>query len=202
LEKRKVIAFIYLLIVLSFFDNNVFSQTKNNLELFYSMVDSSSAAIVSTLPIDKENLSINLITDNSFFILKERLISSLVRNKINVSSDSGKNLIAVRYAIDNAKVNYEDISREGIFGSYFVKRNLTLSGSFVILSSKTFSNKFSFFYSDKIKLDSVKDIENSTFPFTHGELPSEPFFSSLIEPVIAVASAALTVILFFTVRSK
>jgi hypothetical protein len=202
LEKRKVIAFIYLLIVLSFFDNNVFSQTKNNLELFYSMVDSSSAAIVSTLPIDKENLSINLITDNSFFILKERLISSLVRNKINVSSDSGKNLIAVRYAIDNAKVNYEDISREGIFGSYFVKRNLTLSGSFVILSSKTFSNKFSFFYSDKIKLDSVKDIENGTFPFTHGELPSEPFFSSLIEPVIAVASAALTVILFFTVRSK
>ena len=166
------------------------------------MVDSSSASIISDLQAEKEGLSIKLLSDNSYFILTERLISSLVTKKINVSSDSSKNLIDVRYIIDNAKVNYEDISREGIFGSYFVKRNLTLSGSFVIQGSKTFSKKFSYFYSDKIKLDSVKDIENSSFPFTHGELPTEPFFSSLVEPVIAVASAALTVILFFTVRSK
>ena len=202
MRTRKIIIIFYFLSALSFFGSNAFSQTKSNLELFYSMVDSSSASIISDLQAEKEGLSIKLLSDNSYFILTERLISSLVTKKINVSSDSSKNLIDVRYIIDNAKVNYEDISREGIFGSYFVKRNLTLSGSFVIQGSKTFSKKFSYFYSDKIKLDSVKDIENSSFPFTHGELPTEPFFSSLVEPVIAVASAALTVILFFTVRSK
>lgn len=48
----------------------------------------------------------------------------------------------------------------------------------------------------------VKNLENISYPFTQAQLPAEPFLASVYEPVIAVGVTAITVILFFTVRSK
>jgi len=61
---------------------------------------------------------------------------------------------------------------------------------------------FKFNYIDTVDANKIKNIEDPAIPFTQAALPAEPFFSSIYEPVIAVGAAALTVILFFTVRSK
>ena len=55
---------------------------------------------------------------------------------------------------------------------------------------------------DTINVEDVEIIEDRSYPFTQGELPAEPFFSSILEPVVAISAAAVTVILFFSVRSK
>jgi len=41
-----------------------------------------------------------------------------------------------------------------------------------------------------------------SLPFTRAELPPEPFFSGLLEPAVAIGSAAVAIYLLFAVRSK
>jgi len=48
----------------------------------------------------------------------------------------------------------------------------------------------------------VKSLENPNHPFTKGNIPAEPFFESIPEPVLAIGTAATAVILFFILRSK
>ncbi len=189
-------------IIVLLFSTNIFSQTKSNLNIFYSMVDSSSSLLLSNVPNGNKKIEINMPPANTYFILNERLLNSLASKGIDIKPDSISRKLRVNYVIDNARVSYTNMSRNGVFGSYYVNRNITLSGSFIIIGSGTVSKTFDYKYSDNVKLDSVKECENRALPFTHGELPAEPFFSSLVEPAIAVASAAVTVILFFTVRSK
>ena len=55
---------------------------------------------------------------------------------------------------------------------------------------------------DSINYDDISKLENFSLPFTRGDLPPEPIAPSIIEPLIAISSAVLTVVLFFTVRSK
>ena len=55
---------------------------------------------------------------------------------------------------------------------------------------------------DTISYDNFAFIENNSLPFTNANVPSEPFLPSIIEPVIAITAIAVTIILFFTVRTK
>jgi hypothetical protein len=48
----------------------------------------------------------------------------------------------------------------------------------------------------------VKSLENQALPFTKGEVPPEPLFSSLLEPAVALGTAAVVIYLFFSIRSK
>jgi hypothetical protein len=83
-----------------------------------------------------------------------------------------------------------------------MQRKIDLSGSYSISKETVISERFDYAYIDTVSVDDAKAIENPSFPFTQAEIPSEPFFSSLLEPAIAIGSAALAVILFFTIRSK
>ena len=84
----------------------------------------------------------------------------------------------------------------------YTNRNVTLSGNYSVNQPEVSVRNFRYSYSDTVNANMIKKIENPAFPFTQASIPAEPFFSSIYEPVIAVGAAALTVILFFTVRSK
>ena len=60
------------------------------------------------------------------------------------------------------------------------------------------------FYEDHISRESILQIERPGHDFTKSEVPEAPesFFHELAEPIIAVGSAIITVVLFFTVRSE
>jgi len=55
---------------------------------------------------------------------------------------------------------------------------------------------------DTVNLSDLSEIENQNLPFTKGKVPSQPFFTGFWEPIIAVSTLILTVILLFTIRSK
>jgi hypothetical protein len=87
-----------------------------------------------------------------------------------------------------------------------VQRKISLKGNFFITASGTsdanYSSEFIYYQLDSINVDDIKNFENSSFKFTQGTIPPEPFFTGLFEPVFALGTAAAAVILFFTVRSK
>ena len=177
------------------------AQTKSNLEVFYSLLDSSIYEIKNMLAEKSEisNLQINLGKEYSIF--HNYLISGLSREGIIINRNS-ESAPELSYVIETSNVEYDNMERRGLFGDYFVTRKIIVEGNYLIYPGEFGIKRFSFNQIDSVDVSEIQKLENSSYPFTQGELPAEPFFPGLIEPIIAVGTAAIAIILFFTVRSK
>lgn len=188
----------------------LFSQTaaskekvKPNLEVFYSLVDSAANAAGSYIPNEK-NIAINFDFGNTYSVFGNQIIKALtdMGKNIKFNSPGSDSAISINFVIDRAQVNYGAIYRKVLFGDYYTSRAISLGGNFVIMQPKVIMKNFTYNYIDTVEVKDIRELENPSFPFTQSQLPAEPFFSSAYEPIIAVGAAALTVILFYTVRSK
>lgn len=201
------------------FSNTLFSQTnsesidppgsKSNLEIFYILTDSSAANLIKNIPGEKKEVILQLNLGNEYSILGNKIISSLQENNFFVSVGSIKhNEVSpqasptVNFVIDNAGVQYGEMFRNGFLGDYLIPRKIFLSGNYMVDLKGANYNAFNFNFADTIRVDEIKNLENLSFPFTQGEVPIEPFFSGLLEPVIAIGTAAVAVFLFFSIRSR
>jgi hypothetical protein len=199
---RAMLKSLRFLIIFLIFQPVCIAQTESNLENFYSLVDSASTLLLKDISYAKEvNLELNLGNDYSIFANQIR--GKLLSNGMKLVSESSYlvDLLKVDFVIDNCSVEYGDSFRDGFFGDFFIERNLKLTGNYLI-SSKPELIKLELTKTDTINADDYEKVENRSFPFTRGKPPEEPFFSSLLEPVLAVGAAAVAVILFFSVRSK
>ena len=176
-------------------------QPDTNLNIFYSMIDSSVTDFISKVPQSEESIKLDLNLGKDYSAFTNKVIAKIISfgKKISNGNDESSN---VNYIINKAEVTYGDIYRDGFFGSFYLPRNLFLKGNYTVEGDSTVFKGFSYSYNDTLKYDDIKNVENDSFPFTKGEIPPEPLLSSLFEPIVAIGVAAVAVILFFTVRSK
>jgi hypothetical protein len=196
---KKSFRFLFFVFMLNSLIN---AQTESNLERFYSVVDSVSSMLLNDLGNSKQvKLELNLGTYYSVFANKIR--GKLLKNDVNILSDdaSGSDKINVNLVIDDCNVEYSQPERDGLFGDFFTERIVRVSGNYFISTSPSIT-KFYIEKKDTIDVEEVEKVQNRSYPFTLGDLPAEPFFSSFWEPIVAVSAAAITIILFFSVRSK
>jgi hypothetical protein len=195
---------IFFLLFLFFSHSEIFSQEKTNLNIFFNLIDSSAASVINNLPPDQKNLSFNFILGSDYDLFKDHLITYFTNKKFKIfqSEKSTDSIMKIDYTIDNAKVTYGNVFRSGFLGTFKVQRNIKISGNYVINKNPIFAVKFNYAVSDTINYGDIKDLEGFSYPVTKGEIPPEPFFSNLLEPVIAIGSAAVVIFLFFTIRSK
>lgn len=186
------------------FNPEMQAQTKTNLEVFYSLTDSLVSDINSELPETKNQILLTLNNGEVYSIFNNNIKSDFIKSgkKVWDVPPDEINIPEVNIVIESASVNYGEVFKDGWFGSYYTNRQLTLKGNYL----QTFSDKgkqdFNLVYSDSILVDQIGELENASFPFTQGQIPSEPFLSGLAEPILAIGTAAAMVILFFSVRSK
>jgi hypothetical protein len=180
----------------------VTAQTVTNLDRFYSVVDSASTSFVDDLGNIKE-VELELGLGTYYAVFANQVRSKILRNGIKLSSsnDSSGNIEKVNFTIGECSVKYSQPERDGLFGDYFTDRTIEVQGNYFVPSNQKVK-EFNIAKKDRVNVDDVEKIENRSYPFTHGDLPPEPFFSSLLEPIVAVGAAAITIILFFSVRSK
>ncbi|MHB1688047.1 MAG: hypothetical protein ACYCVH_11820 [Ignavibacteriaceae bacterium] len=181
-----------------------FAQTKDNLSAFYSLVDSASNDVVQNLPAGSKSIMLNLNFGTEYSVFTNQVIGYFKTKGINISNNNplDPNLTTVNITIEKAVVSYLNLFRKNFLGDFYIRRNLNLSGSYSIISKSSSVKNFHYAYADTVNYDQLKNLQNISYPFTHGEIPAEPFLSSFFEPVVAVGATALAVILFFTVRSK
>ena len=195
-------SFFGLILILLLLSSSGFAQTKSNLEVFYSLVDSSALKIWNNIPVKDSAVFIEFNKGNNYLVLENRLLEDLTNKGLKVSGTVKGTGTIIKFIIVKADLNYGNLYRKGFLGSYYIPRNIQFSGNFAVSNSNTIVKNFAFAQKDTVMYDSLKNIENPAFPFTQGEIPPEPIFSSLLEPVVAIGAAAAAVILFFTVRSK
>ncbi len=175
---------------------NYAAAQESPLDVIYGLIDSSAAQIDKEIP-QGTALMPNVILPEQLQTLHNYSYAKL-KGLRESSADNG---IGINYTIEEAKTDYIKLSRESLFGSYIVEREISLKGNYVISGADSL-RAFNFVYKDEIDPDKAKELENSSLPFTRDEMPEAPFFSNLTEPVVAIAAAAVTAILFFTARSK
>jgi len=197
----KIKSLVFIVIIFPFF---VFGQTKTNLNIYNELVDSSVISLINNLPVGEKEINLKLELGESYSFFQNRILYDLNEKeiKINLFPTLIEGNYRVIYVLEEIKVEYSDIEREGLFGEFMMPRELTLKGNFNISKENIFTKNFNYTFLDTVNVKAVSDIENGSYPFTRGDMPSEPFFSSLTEPVIAISSAAVAIILFFTIRSK
>lgn len=196
---------IIILLIFSFLPLKFsFSQTKTNLQIFYNLADSAANFVIKQIPGNERDCKLNLTLGRTYSVMGNKILSRFIAEGkiIRNSNTKGSNLVVVDFTIDKAKVNYGDMYRKGLLGGFYIPRVITLSGNFLVLPTLKQLQDFNYTYTDTVKVDEVRSLENISYPFTQGQLPPEPFFSSLFEPVIAIGATALAIILFFTIRSK
>lgn len=202
LPKVKTKLVFYLLSVIC---TSIIGQTTQptNLDIINSLIDKSMKNIISGLPFEDITYSLKFESAPEYVFMENRANTALSK-LVAVTDRKDKALYNVSYTIEEISASYINPEKDGLFGSYYVTRNILLKGSY-ILSSKgvtTNSDSFALTSSDTVAYDSLSELETMTLPFTRGKKPDEPFFASLLEPAIAVGAIAVTIILFFTVRSN
>ncbi|MCH7827803.1 MAG: hypothetical protein IIC75_07525 [Bacteroidetes bacterium] len=192
--------------ILSFliFSSFVFGQNKTNLNIFNELVDSSVISFINNLPVNKKRINLKLELGTSYSLFKNRILNYLTEREIKVTvyPSIKVNATKINYSIEEMNVDYSEIYRDGMFGDFLMPRKLSLKGSYSIEKENIFTKNFNYTFLDTVNVKAVKSLENESYSFTKGDVPTEPFFSSITEPVIAISSAALAIILFFTIRSK
>ncbi|MCP5064215.1 MAG: hypothetical protein GY936_17385 [Ignavibacteriae bacterium] len=181
---------------------NIFAQAESNLEVVQSLLSKTADEISRIVPSNNSNeIELEFIAADDYKILKAKLIEDLQKNNFVLLNESNNKL---NFTLSEVKIVYNNIFRDGILGEYLVERETNINSSFFIESKNEIGkvNNFLFTKLDTVKYDDIKKLENIAFSFTSAEVPSEPFFSSILEPVIAVGTAAVAVYLFFNIRSN
>ena len=174
-----------LILLLSQFSSLVFAQQfETNLQLYLKLAKSISNKLAETH-------SISAYPDSGNYSEYSILYNSWKQGK---KSDTLENR---KIRIDTAITEYSDLYRDGLFGDYYLVRKLKL----IYAPVQQPAMRDSVIISDTLLFDNVSKIENGAFPFTKGNLPDEPFFYSVLEPIIYVGVTISVIYLLFITRS-
>lgn len=182
----------------------LYAQIKTNLEIVDSLIGLSVSEINSSEPNKNLMFEFKFNSPQEYSTMSNSVIEKLQKTDFKLNSEEKNNSEILNYSIKNIFVEYPEMFRDGIFGEYLVKRKIKLDGSFYFSSNGNLGKvtNFEFNFSDTLAYEEINSIQNIAYGFTSPEIPSEPFFSSLVEPTIAIGTAAIAVYLFFNVRSK
>jgi hypothetical protein len=174
-----------------------------NFEVITSLIEKSATQADSILE-GKGPIILSVETAQPLEVLKPIVYNAFNKKGYVLKTNSDSTAKSIDYTLVSAKVDYKDSFSDGIFGGTLLTREIQLNGSTLTKDDdKTLHPaQFTQTHIDTIKLGDISVVENQALPFTHAEIPSLPLLSNLWEPIIVVGTLTVTVILFFTVRSK
>lgn len=195
MKKLFLLPFLFFSIIYS----DLIAQT--NLELLYKLINQSVQKIDSVINKKESKIKLMIFSSSSLEPLKPYIAKSFSEYGYDsIFVEKEPNLL---YILTDANVKYQNIFETKLFGDNYLRRNVQLKGSVLLLNeSVNVPYNFSINYIDTIKYDDVNLIENKKFPFTQGEIPEPPILKNLLQPAIVVGTLITAVILFFTIRSK
>lgn len=196
--------FLTFLVIIISFSSELYSQANTNLDVFYSLTDSLVDKINSEIPPNEKQILLTLNLGQSYSLFSNSIKERFIKNGIKILDRHPDELKipTVNIVMEGAGVEYGEMFRDGFFGSHYIPRYSTIFGNYLQTFSDKGIQKFEITSIDTIKVEEISSLENPAYPFTQASIPPEPFLSGLAEPIIAIGTAALVVVLFFTIRSE
>ena len=98
--------------------------------------------------------------------------------------------------------------KKGYINNKTIKRNIKVSFDVDIINNKVsgsnsvIAKNYSEVYTDSILYDKLDYVESGEYGFLKGELPKQSFMEKYLVPSVFLAVSAMTIILFFFIRSN
>ena len=191
-------------LVLMLMSGIIYPQTKTNLQVLYSLNDLLVNQIVENIPQKNDKIILTLNLGESYSIFSNHIKNDFIKNgkEIFTIPQEELKLPEINIVLEEAGVQYGEVDRDGWFGDYYVPRTLLIKGHYLNTASNNGLQQYFITAIDTVKVEELESLENNSFPFTKGNIPAEPFLSSVWEPIIAIGVAAAAILLLFSVRSK
>jgi len=198
----KILLPILVIILLSSMKVNC--QTKTNLEVFYSLTDSLVDKINSEIPSGEKKILLTLNLGQSYSLFSNNIKEKFIKNGKEILNQPPDelNIPTIDIVMEGAGVEYGEMFRSGFFGTHYIQRYSTIFGNYLQSFTEKGKQEFEITALDTIEVENINSLENPSYPFTQAKVPPEPFVSGLAEPLIAIGTAALVIVLFFTIRSE
>lgn len=195
---------LLILIIISIIPVKSVGQLKTNLNVFYSLTDSLVNKINSEIPSDEKKILLTLNLGQSYSLFSNNIRDKFTKDGREILSQPPDelNVPTVDIVIEGAGVEYGEMFRSGFFGEHYIQRYSTIFGNYLQTFSTEGKQEFEITQLDTVKVEDINSLQNPSYPFTQAAVPPEPFLSGFAEPVIAIGTAALVIVLFFTIRSE
>jgi hypothetical protein len=197
--------FYFLFSVIFLFNfSDSFCQLNTNLDVFYSLTDSLVDKINTEIPADEIKILLTLNLGRSYSLFSNNIKERFTKDGKEILNQPPDefNIPTVDIVMEGAGVEYGEMFRDGFFGAHYVQRFSTIFGNYLQSFSTEGKQDFEITFLDTVKVEDVSSLESPSYPFTQATLPPEPFLSGVAEPIIAIGTAALVIVLFFTIRSE
>ena len=183
-------------------------SVRTNLALYEALTDTFAEATIQAATLDHGiPVIISIKTEPDHWFVEEGISSALQRMGYPSYNDSAvvpPN--AVKFEVMPVfSVSYDDVFRDGMFGTKRVHRNASAAFAYQIVEKGTgkiiAGGNSTKQYSDVIRMDDISSLENNGIRSTHAEVPTDSFFDRVVEPFVIIGAAGTAVYLFFHVRS-
>ena len=195
---------LYFFILLCFFIilNQGYSSLRSNLDIFDSLSRNIAEKFIkSDIIRDYDTLSFSITGKNDFLIRKHILNQYNKLNIVLIESDTSSIGNHLKVVIDEMKVSLNNsYEKETYQRKVKVRYTFFLKTKGITKSPVEFEET----YQDTVKKEEINQINSYEHIFARAEIPKETptVFEQIIEPLIIVTAAVLTVVLLFTIRSN
>ncbi|MCK9279752.1 MAG: hypothetical protein M0P71_03960 [Melioribacteraceae bacterium] len=180
-------------------------QTYDNNSLFIKLLQVSAEKSDSLLKANSIKSFDLKFDSNERFLYYGSILNQFFQNKgyqITQGNLDAENKL--QFNLISSDIKYGEPEKESFFGDLLITRSMsvktvqTLNKKDILLASITYNA----IKEDTLLYDEASEFEKSgSFPIRNN-LPAAPIFSNLLEPILAVGSIGIVIILLFTVRSN
>lgn len=182
--------------------NDSSARRPTNFDIFNRQLDTLSAKVASALKNDNvTSLVLETGPRSVDGFVRMKLLEHLLKDKFTILEDSASTSV-VRVNVPLLEVSYSAPVKSHIFGSSDVVRSMRSEYDVEISDGGkvAFAKSFTLSFQDTVSESEIPELEAGSYNFLHGRIESRAFLDTVLQPVLFVASAAVIVYLFFTLR--
>jgi hypothetical protein len=121
------------------------AQSRTNLDVFYSLIDSSITMLPQNIPAGS---SVMVYPSNNYLIFN--YVYGKLNERYNRIKNNDRN-IYLSYAVEDIKLQYSTNFRKKFLGDFYIERNFLFTGNYIILNNPN-TNSFSFSFTDTVNM--------------------------------------------------
>ena len=193
-------------IVILLLANNV-SQSREltNYEVFCAQVDTLALSAMKVLASQDVKLVYLKSGSRDVDVLVHlKITEALLKNSFHVVTTDSSAVPLLRVTVPLIGVSYSAPVTAHIFGASDVIRTIRSAYDVEIADrgQVRFAKSYSYVYSDTVKESQISALESGSYNFLRGKVLTGSFIDTMLQPLLFVASAAIVVYLFFTLRGS